>query len=70
LDLLWIEGEAVEEPGLEVPHPRLVERVFALKPLLDLVPDAVDVRTGEAFAALAEANAPIRAVLASNAWAV
>jgi 2-amino-4-hydroxy-6-hydroxymethyldihydropteridine diphosphokinase len=70
LDLLWIEGEAVQEPGLEIPHPRLVERVFALKPLLDVAPDAVDCRTGEAFAALGEANAPIRAVLPSGAWAL
>jgi 2-amino-4-hydroxy-6-hydroxymethyldihydropteridine diphosphokinase len=70
LDLLWIEGEAIEEPGLEVPHPRLAERVFALKPLLDVVPDAVDCRTGEAYAALAETNAPIRTVRASNAWAL
>jgi 2-amino-4-hydroxy-6-hydroxymethyldihydropteridine diphosphokinase len=70
LDLLWIEGEAVEEPGLEVPHPRLGERVFALRPLLDVAPDAVDCRTGEAFATLAEANAPIRTVRTSSAWAL
>ncbi len=38
LDLLWIEGEAVSEPGLQVPHPRLAERRFALEPLVELDP--------------------------------
>ncbi|WP_437325419.1 2-amino-4-hydroxy-6-hydroxymethyldihydropteridine diphosphokinase [Sorangium sp. So ce381] len=60
LDLLWIEGEAVAEPDLEVPHPRLCGRVFALRPLLDVAPDARDPRTAVAYAALPEANAPIR----------
>jgi len=40
LDLLWMEGVAVDEPGLTVPHPRLLERAFALGPLLDVLPDA------------------------------
>jgi 2-amino-4-hydroxy-6-hydroxymethyldihydropteridine diphosphokinase len=39
LDLLLYEGAAVDEPGLEVPHPRLHERAFALEPLLDLDPE-------------------------------
>jgi 2-amino-4-hydroxy-6-hydroxymethyldihydropteridine diphosphokinase len=60
LDLLWIEGEAIAEPGLSVPHPRLHERVFALRPLLDLAPDASDSRTGVVFATLPAASASIR----------
>lgn len=59
LDLLWIEGEALDEEGLIVPHPRLTERPFALRPLLDVAPDAVDFRTGVAFASLPAASAPI-----------
>ncbi|WP_437632475.1 2-amino-4-hydroxy-6-hydroxymethyldihydropteridine diphosphokinase [Sorangium sp. So ce854] len=62
LDLLWIEGEAVAAPDLEVPHPRLCERVFALRPLLDVAPDARDPRTARAYASLAEASAPIRRI--------
>ena len=59
LDLLWIEGEAIDEEGLVVPHPRLAERAFALRPLLDVAPDAVDVRTGRPFSALPAASAPL-----------
>jgi 2-amino-4-hydroxy-6-hydroxymethyldihydropteridine diphosphokinase len=36
LDLLLYGDAVVDEPGLEVPHPRLHERAFALEPLLDL----------------------------------
>jgi 2-amino-4-hydroxy-6-hydroxymethyldihydropteridine diphosphokinase len=41
LDLLAYGGESVEEPGLQVPHPRLGERAFALEPLLELEPALV-----------------------------
>ena len=60
LDVLWIEGETCAEPGLEIPHPRLFERPFALRPLLDVAPDARDPRTGEPLAALPAAHAPLR----------
>jgi len=52
LDLLWIDGIVVDSAALVVPHPRLRERAFALGPLLDLVPDARDPRTGELYVAL------------------
>jgi 2-amino-4-hydroxy-6-hydroxymethyldihydropteridine diphosphokinase len=38
LDLLLYGDEAVVEPGLVVPHPRLHERRFALEPLAELDP--------------------------------
>jgi 2-amino-4-hydroxy-6-hydroxymethyldihydropteridine diphosphokinase len=36
LDLLLYGGEQVDEPGLEIPHPRLAERRFVLEPLAEL----------------------------------
>jgi 2-amino-4-hydroxy-6-hydroxymethyldihydropteridine diphosphokinase len=36
LDLLLYGDERIDEPGLEVPHPRLTERRFALEPLAEL----------------------------------
>jgi 2-amino-4-hydroxy-6-hydroxymethyldihydropteridine diphosphokinase len=41
LDLLLFGGETVDEPGLTVPHPELVNRRFVLEPLLEAWPDAV-----------------------------
>lgn len=41
VDVLWVEGHEVDEPDLEVPHPRLRERRFVLAPLGDLAPDLV-----------------------------
>jgi 2-amino-4-hydroxy-6-hydroxymethyldihydropteridine diphosphokinase len=39
LDLLLYGEEAIDEPGLTVPHPRLAERRFALEPLAELDPE-------------------------------
>jgi 2-amino-4-hydroxy-6-hydroxymethyldihydropteridine diphosphokinase len=41
LDLLLYGDAAVDEPGLTVPHPRLHERLFVLRPLLELDPGLV-----------------------------
>jgi len=42
LDILWIEGMAMESDRLIVPHERLAERPFALRPLVDVATDAID----------------------------
>jgi 2-amino-4-hydroxy-6-hydroxymethyldihydropteridine diphosphokinase len=57
LDLLWVEGQRVrlsepDGPDLEVPHPRLHERAFALVPLLEVAPGAADPVTGKLYALL------------------
>jgi 2-amino-4-hydroxy-6-hydroxymethyldihydropteridine diphosphokinase len=39
LDLLLYGDEAIDEPGLTLPHPRLHERIFVLEPLAELAPD-------------------------------
>ena len=41
LDLLFFGDEVIQEPGLIVPHPRLHERWFVLKPMWDLRSDLV-----------------------------
>jgi 2-amino-4-hydroxy-6-hydroxymethyldihydropteridine diphosphokinase len=38
LDLLLYDSERLAEPGLELPHPRLHERLFVLRPLAELDP--------------------------------
>jgi 2-amino-4-hydroxy-6-hydroxymethyldihydropteridine diphosphokinase len=56
LDILYIEDVALESERLTVPHPRLVERGFALRPLVDLLPDAVDPGTRVSYRRLADMN--------------
>ena len=41
VDVLWVDGQTVHEPDLEVPHPRMFERAFVLVPLRDVAPDLV-----------------------------
>lgn len=41
LDVLLYGDRIIEEPDLQVPHPRLHERWFVLAPLSQLAPDAV-----------------------------
>jgi 2-amino-4-hydroxy-6-hydroxymethyldihydropteridine diphosphokinase len=50
VDLLWMDGCTVDEPDLQVPHPRLRERRFVLAPLHDLAPDLVTADEVEAAA--------------------
>jgi 2-amino-4-hydroxy-6-hydroxymethyldihydropteridine diphosphokinase len=39
IDILYIDGERVDEPDLQVPHPRMWERRFVLVPLADVAPE-------------------------------
>lgn len=41
LDLLWHGDAALDEPGLQVPHPRLAERAFVLVPLAEIAPEKI-----------------------------
>lgn len=41
IDILFIDEMILSEPGLEVPHPRMHLRRFALQPLSDIAPDLV-----------------------------
>jgi len=54
IDLLAYGDLALDEPGLTLPHPRMLERAFVLVPLAEIVPDRVvaGVRVQEALARL------------------
>jgi 2-amino-4-hydroxy-6-hydroxymethyldihydropteridine diphosphokinase len=41
MDILLFGDLEISEPGLEIPHPRLVERAFVLIPLNEIAPQAV-----------------------------
>ena len=53
LDLLLFGRRRVRAPGLIVPHPRMHERAFVLRPLADVAPAATIPGRGLARAALA-----------------
>ena len=53
LDLLLYGDAEVDEPGLQIPHPRMTERSFVLEPLAELDP-ALEV----------PGRGPVRALLA------
>ena len=41
VDVLWVESGPVDEPDLQIPHPRMFQRRFVVVPLLDLAPEPV-----------------------------
>ncbi|MCP3918697.1 MAG: pantoate--beta-alanine ligase [bacterium] len=55
LDLLLFADEAIDDPELVVPHPRMEERVFVLEPLAEILPDHVLAGCGETVVARARA---------------
>ena len=46
LDLLFYDRMVIAEEGLEVPHPRIAERLFVLVPMAEIEPGWLDPRTG------------------------
>jgi 2-amino-4-hydroxy-6-hydroxymethyldihydropteridine diphosphokinase len=41
LDILLYGDRMIDEPGLQVPHPRLTERAFAVVPLAEIAPEVM-----------------------------
>ncbi len=64
LDILWFGDQVIDTPELTVPHPRMAERAFVLRPLADLVPERV------AAEALQAVTAQSIYPLADGRWAV
>ena len=46
LDILLYGDRSIAEPGLEIPHPRMLERGFVLEPLAEVAPARRHPRTG------------------------
>jgi 2-amino-4-hydroxy-6-hydroxymethyldihydropteridine diphosphokinase len=42
VDILYYEDQVIDEPSLQVPHPRLYDRRFVLQPLAEIAPDWID----------------------------
>jgi 2-amino-4-hydroxy-6-hydroxymethyldihydropteridine diphosphokinase len=53
IDIVFYNDEVTVTDELVIPHPRLLERAFVLRPLLDIQPDLVHPATGEPLVELA-----------------
>jgi 2-amino-4-hydroxy-6-hydroxymethyldihydropteridine diphosphokinase len=52
IDLLLYDDVIIDSPSLQVPHPRMHERAFVLRPLLEITPNLADPRTKRPFSEL------------------
>lgn len=50
LDILLYGDECIDTPELQVPHPRMNDRLFVLWPLMQIAPRLIDPRDGTLFA--------------------
>jgi 2-amino-4-hydroxy-6-hydroxymethyldihydropteridine diphosphokinase len=46
LDVLLYDAQVLDTPRLTLPHPRLHERAFVLRPLLEIAPELAALATG------------------------
>lgn len=53
LDLLMYGDQVIDRHGLQIPHPRMHERAFVLRPLQEIAPDLVIPGKGRVFDLLA-----------------
>lgn len=70
LDLLYAGQTIVQEEKATVPHPRLTERAFALRPLLDVWPHAVSPFDGTPYRSLLDRlGTDVLRVVGGTEWA-
>ncbi len=55
LDIIFFGDEIVDLPELTVPHPRLAERAFVLRPLADIAPAKIHPGSGTSVAEMLQA---------------
>lgn len=60
VDVLWVDGVALDDPELTVPHPRMRQRRFVLAPLSQLAPELVDEEDLRLSAGSVERLGPLR----------
>ncbi len=68
LDLLLCDDLLMNSERLFVPHPRMAQRAFVLIPLLELLPEAVDPRSGTPWSEVLAHLGDQGVVMAEKTW--
>ena len=52
IDILFFDDEIIDDPQLQIPHPRLHERMFTLIPLMEISPEKIHPVFGKSISEL------------------
>ena len=68
LDILFFDAITLDTPRLTIPHPRLAERAFVLRPLTDIAPDFIHPILHQSIRDLAAALPADDGILSVRPW--
>lgn len=68
LDIILYNHLTLDLPGLQIPHPRMAERAFVLRPLADIAPDLVHPALGRTIRELVAALPADDGIMAVSDW--